>query len=802
MLFTLLALAALPAALGAAMLSSGEEDDTEIQNEAADAPKAAADPAAPDLLDEIFSEEATEGVPSDGNDTLIGTAGSEQIEALRGDDRIDGFEGDDTLLGGWGDDLIYAGPGDDLLGGGAGDDTLIGGAGDDLVIFGPERGPETAMGATQVDLGSGADSFYGLGGAEIDAGAGTAPEAAGDGNADQIELWAGNGQTKVIAHFEAGRDVLQLWAEDGQAIDPESLAFVTEGEDLHLELDGSRLVSLNGLGGAGLAQIFGGDGAPELPDPNLPELIEGTSAGETLDGGGGNDTIHGSGGNDLILGGWGNDLAYAGPGDDRLEGAAGDDTLFGGIGDDTLLGGLDQDHLVTGTTGFDLLDGGEGNDLLLSHSTDGGDTFIGGAGDDTIDLAHNRIFADNWFGNHLAGGAGDDHLTASLTGFDTLKGGSGDDTLISGAGAISGDGAAGASSLDGGAGNDHLIGLAEGDTLIGGIGRDLIDGTAASGMDLRGGSGADTILSGLGNTVTLGNDADHVSDALVLDLSKGSGITTITDFDLGRDGLTVQGAKGALSLVDTEDASAALLLDGDTVVARLDGLAGTSLDQLRPAGSTGLATSGDDTILGGIGDDTLLGGAGDDRITDIDEDLPGAMEYEYGAFDVPVADDDLLSGGDGNDTLIGNNGADTLLGGAGDDVLVDELFYEFRNGGFDYALDDPAVMDGGAGDDVLIGSPGDTMTGGTGADAFALHVDGLAPIVITDFTPGEDVLHLEAEYGDLEGVTNFTQEVLADGSGLKIYLPSWINGRSILLMGVTAPLDAASFPQAFATAEG
>ena len=97
------------------------------------------------------------------------------------------------------------------------------------------------------------------------------------------------------------------------------------------------------------------------------------------------------------------------------------------------------------------------------------------------------------------------------------------------------------------------------------------------------------------------------------------------------------------------------------------------------------------------------------------------------------------------------------------------------------------VITGTPGDDVLIGSPGDTMTGGSGADAFALHVDGNVPIVITDFTPGEDVLHLEAEYGDLEGVTNFTQEVLADGSGLKISLPTPLSPvmSTVRLVGAT-----------------
>lgn len=864
MVFSLLALAALPAALGVAVLfdSSGpDETDTDTDDDLAQ-PDASGDGG--DLLSMALEAPVAEPLEGTmGDDTLIGSDGADEIVGGRGDDRIDGFAGADTLLGGWGDDLIYAGPGDDVLGGGNGDDTLFagagadlsrggagadrlitgwdgadslygnagddvlindtargnlldggagddlidsaagagntlsGGAGDDTVFLGSALANDAVQPGTVVDLGTGADTFHGIGGATIDAGATegeTTGETAGDGASDLIHLYLGNAETTVIENFERGVDRLDLTGFDDAAIRYDALSLTTEGEDLHLAYDGERFATLAGLGGATLGDLF-----PEAQSGGIlgglgDDLLMGGRAGDYLAGLDGNDTIHADAGDDTAYGGDGGDLIYAGPGDDWLEGGAGGDTLVAGQGDDSLFGGADADRLIAGATGFDLLDGGEGGDLLTSHSTDGGDTFLGGTGDDTIDLAERGTFFETgWAGNLAEGGAGDDELTASVTGFDTLKGGPGDDTLISGAGT------AGASYLDGGADDDHLIGLAAGDTLIGGIGRDLIDGTAATGMDLRGGSGADTILSGLGNTVTLGNDADHGPDELVLDLTKGSGITTITDFDAEAHGLTVLGAKGELSLVDTEDTSAALLLDGETVVARFDGLAGTALDQIRAAASTGLATPGDDTILGGAGDDTLLGGGGDDRILDRDRNLPGAMD-EDGYFPVPVADDDLLSGGAGNDTLIAQNGADTLLGGEGDDLLVDGLMY---GGSFDQvsAADDPAVMDGGAGNDTLIGSLGDTMAGGSGADWFSLSVDGSEPIVITDFTPGEDVLQLEAEHGALEGVTDFTQEVLADGSGLKITVTGWSSVTPILLQGVTAPLDAASFPQAFATAD-
>ncbi len=479
MLFSLLALAALPAALGAAMLfdtSDADETDTETEDDLTP-PETAGDGG--DLLSMALEAPVAEPVEgTTGDDTLIGSDGAEQIAGGRGDDRIDGFAGGDTLRGGsgadslitgWdGADSLYGNAGDDilindaasgsLLDGGSGEDlidsaggaanTLIGGAGEDTVFLGSAYANDAVQPGAVVDLGTGADTFYGIGGATIDSGT-TDDAAAGDGPSDLIHLSLGNDQTTVIENFERGVDRLELTGFDGAALRYDAQSLTTEGEDLHLTYEDERIVTLSGLGDATLGDLF-------------PEAQE------------------------------------------------------GGI--------------------------------------------LGGLGDDTIDLAAHGILAETgWWGNLAEGGAGDDQLTASLTGFDTLKGGPGDDTLTSGAGAtgdITGDPEAGASYLDGGAGNG-----------------------------------------------------------------------------------------------------------------------------------------------------------------------------------------------------------------------------------------------------TLIGSLGDTMTGGSGEDLFSLGVNGLEPIVITDFTPGEDVLQLSAEYGELEGVTGFTQEVLADGSGLKITVSGWSNTTPILLQGVTAPLDAISFPQAFATAD-
>jgi len=71
----------------------------------------------------------------DGNDTLTGTAASNEIFGNGGDDTLNGLGGGDAMNGGAGDDVVNGGDGDDQMGGGNGDDQLNGDAGNDYFLY-------------------------------------------------------------------------------------------------------------------------------------------------------------------------------------------------------------------------------------------------------------------------------------------------------------------------------------------------------------------------------------------------------------------------------------------------------------------------------------------------------------------------------------------------------------------------------------------------------------------------------------------------------------------------------------------
>lgn len=169
----------------------------------------------------------------------------------------------------------------------------------------------------------------------------------------------------------------------------------------------------------------------------------------------------------------------------------------------------------------------------------------------------------------------------------------------------------------------------------------------------------------------------------------------------------------------TTDGTASLTLIGGPEDETLAG--GAARDMLVGAG-------GADSLSGGGGDDLLYGGAG--------------SSFQAGAVALAMAEDgaDQLSGGAGNDLLDGGAGADTLRGGAGDDTLI-----------------------GGIG--------GDRMTGGAGHDLFRFGLTPLGPDagmgpgardVITDFTPGEDLIDLRGWRGDL-GTPDVALTFLGEG---------------------------------------
>lgn len=141
--------------------------------------------------------------PSDGDDTIDGTAGSDVFDGLGGDDLITGLAGADTLIGGDGADTLDGGGGRDDLSGGRGSDSLNGGGGKDTLSGGGQR--DELLG------GGGADSLSGGGGRDVIVGGGGRDRLFGDGGADRL---LGSKGADVMSGG-GGRDVFQFNAGDG-----------------------------------------------------------------------------------------------------------------------------------------------------------------------------------------------------------------------------------------------------------------------------------------------------------------------------------------------------------------------------------------------------------------------------------------------------------------------------------------------------------------------------------------------------------------------------------------------------------
>jgi ELWxxDGT repeat protein len=338
-----------------------------------------------------------------------------------------------------------------------------------------------------------------------------------------------------------------------------------------------------------------------------------------------------------------------------------------------------------------------------------------GSGRDTLDPAVGTDFVI------VSGWAGDDSLTGSENGPDTLIGRHGNDTL---------DGGAGDDRLDGGRGDDLMFDYRGGnDTMIGGAGNDrFLDGPGADLM--VGGDGDDrffTSSGNVGNALTGGAGRDTfeariANPAFVVDV--------ITDFQTGVGGdvidlqyhLSNAAGSGDYDPGDNPFITGLLRLTqhGDDVRLTVPGEGYTlfdfrntrvedfTSDNFSPGyspdgiGRTITGTNGPDPIFGTGDADTIRGLAGDD-----------ALNGDAG--------DDRLYGGSGNDTIVDSYGRDTVAGGGGSDTFNV------------HADEDEDVVSGGGGSDTfhLGESP--------------LYYPILPPDRITDFTagPGGDVIEIQ-----------------------------------------------------------
>lgn len=158
-----------------------------------------------EIIDDLIGDEDSGGVPTDGDDTIIGGDDDDDIDALDGDDIVYGGAGDDMLRGGDGNDMLYGGSGDDLLFGddgndmlygGPGRDRLYGGAGDDL-LFGEGQG----------------DRLFGESGEDVLRGTGGKDRL--DGGADD-DLLIGNRGRDVLTGGDGADTFVFLGARDSR----------------------------------------------------------------------------------------------------------------------------------------------------------------------------------------------------------------------------------------------------------------------------------------------------------------------------------------------------------------------------------------------------------------------------------------------------------------------------------------------------------------------------------------------------------------------------------------------------------
>jgi Ca2+-binding RTX toxin-like protein len=316
-------------------------------------------------------------------------------------------------------------------------------------------------------------------------------------------------------------------------------------------------------------------------------------------------------------------------------------------------------------------------------------------------------------GDTLAGGAGDDTLTAFGHG-DVLDGGDGNDTAVinltnAPAPLVFVAPASGlAATLPGGGSvlnveTYGITGTGFADSMIGGTGDDSLSGGGGNDT-LRGGTGYDYVYGGEGND-SLADDAnggywlgEAGNDTIAVTLGGTFiGYTPYAYGGEGNDSLTLSGdgfggITGAYVYGDAGD---------DTILA-----GGT------PPGHVVSGGEGNDSVQGSAGADQIYGEAGNDTVDG------GAAE-------------DILDGGDGNDLLVVDSLGDQVTDASGADTIQASLSWTLTAGFEALRLTGAASLsgtgtnnadriEGNTGNNSLSGlNGGDTLDGGAGADTLS-----------------------------------------------------------------------------------
>jgi Ca2+-binding RTX toxin-like protein len=487
------------------------------------------------------------------------------------------------MSGGGGSDTLVGGTGDDNLRGRAGNDSLGGGPSSEDVDRADYRDAAAGVtlslisGLATNDGDGGQDTLVGI---EDVRGSGHDDKITGDNNDNWLQGLAGNDSLVGGAGFDV------LTGDDGDDT-------LVGSEDDYLD------------GGAGNDSLIGG------------------TQFETFYGGAGNDTINGGTDTSGNVGYWADpggiivNLSAApvlgvDPGtvkDGFPDPDTGTDTLInvrqiaGSDFDDTMVGGA-EDNVFAGRSGNDHLDGGSGFNWLEYYESTGGITLDFNIQDGAQDLGADQgndilvnfqgVFAS--FHDDLLIGNDLDNIFEARGGNDTIIGGDGDGFdrvwFFISEGAVTVDlriqdgftaqnhgadqGSDVLSGIEGAFGSffdDILIGNATGNDLNGWDGNDTLEGIGGSDV-LIGEAGDDVmVVSDLDFNLINGGSGEDVLrlDGSDLTLSIGATISGTERIDLGGtgNGLVLE----ALDVIDISDKDMLIVLgdDSDSVVSSSQG---------------------------------------------------------------------------------------------------------------------------------------------------------------------------------------------------------------------------------------
>lgn len=434
-----------------------------------------------------------------------------------GSDMIYGSMLNDHLLAFDGNDTVFGGTGNDIIHGGADDDVMEGGSGNDVYYFDLNDGRDTVKNgssfAQDVDV--------------IQFGEGITPESV------------------ILSSDQSGNLRIDIDENNSITISGYLLNSLNGVEEFRFQngtiWNTSNIVSQLYQGNASSQQLYGTTAADTMYGAGGDDSMNGGSGNDVVMGQEGNDSISGSSGNDSLLGGVGNDvLGYQGPhynesGNDTIDGGQGDDTIYGDVGNDT--------YIYRSTDGFDTIEDSVGlNDIRISGAARGEISFRKGSSPydviisirgvdhilykdavgysentatamrfDRITLDDNTVILSNDIISALNSQGVTNEYLFTLASGSNLDGGTGNDTLAGSVGNDTLAGGVGEDRIVSGAGNDFVSGGNEDDEIYAGIGNDSING-GAGGDEIDAGSGDDTVFGGDGDDgIVLGDGNDYVN---------------------------------------------------------------------------------------------------------------------------------------------------------------------------------------------------------------------------------------------------------------------------------------------------